>query len=130
MHHSISRLGTCFLIALSITTFTISNASVIPPPTSQSLPSTDIPGHESPTLLAANPYEEAPASPLNHHHREWAEELDHRGERSHSGNEAVSLLAENASNATPKCPHRRRSRLPDQSLGLKWATPSRYSTPV
>ena len=77
MHHSISRLCTCFLIAFSIFTFTISNASVIPP----DFPDLAInrsPSHESPTVLAANPYE-ASTRPLNH--REWANQLEHQVEK-------------------------------------------------
>ena len=77
MHHSISHVGTCFLVALSINTITISNASVIPP----NFPDLAInrsPSHGSPTLLGANPYE-APTNPLNH--REWAEQVDHQLEK-------------------------------------------------
>lgn len=77
MHHPISHLCTCFLIALSIKTFTISNASVIPP-NFLDLAINRSPSHESPILLAASPYE-APTSPLNH--REWAEQLDQQLEK-------------------------------------------------
>lgn len=77
MHHSISHLGTCFLIALSIITFTISNANVIPPNFPDLAINRSL-SHESPTLLAANPYE-VPTRPPNH--REWAKQLDQQVEK-------------------------------------------------